>query len=472
MDEGIMRTNLIDDTAEKLILGLMLSGKIDIGHVMETLDEDDFSLPDAHNVYSTMKEMYGRGERALDEVTVSERLAEKGQLEKVGGRARLINYQTAIPLSALQDADIDTYMNIVKEKSLRRKLNSAGRKLVELSSSSEANPSETLGKAELELMQIGSSVAKDRKEISEVLEESFKRLLELNAGKIPEGSITTGFHGIDDILNTINPSDFIVIGARPAMGKTALALNIMNNVAEQTPVAFFSLEMSAEELGSRMILSASGVTSEDIRHGLVNITGIDRMQNAVKKLSSAPIYIDDRSPMDIAAILSSARKLKAEKGIGLIIIDYLQLLKGFSRKDGRQQEVSDISRALKLLAREINVPIIALSQLNRLLESRNDKRPQMSDIRESGSLEQDADAVLFLYRDEYYNPDSPDKGVTEVIVSKHRKGRTGTAKLYFDANTTHFFDLAHEEIRVQRKHELEQWGERSNKEDIDAPPTY
>lgn len=436
---------LRDDLAEQAVICWLLNGKADMDIAMDALTEDDFGRQDTRAAFLAMKEMYIEGQSRFDEITVSQRLREMGLYDKSGGTAQLYRMQTAVP-SLDPCPDIAEHIAILKDKAARRAVFAAGRKLQDAAKSDESPLMDSIGEVEREIFRIGQHGQSEKADIASIMQASLSGLMDAYEGKSPEGSIRTGFHDLDRMLGCIGPTDFVVIGARPSMGKTAMALNIMENVAmkQEKATAFFSLEMSKEQLGTRMICSYSGVPAEKIRNGEIGSEEISALGNAAKEISSAPIELRDNAPMTAAALVASARQMKAEKNIGLIIVDYLQLMAGDRRDSSRQQEVSDISCSLKNLAKEIKVPVIALSQLNRGVESREDKRPRMSDIRESGSLEQDADIIIFLYRDEYYYSDSDDKGVAEVIISKHRNGSTGTVRLMFSKEITRFCDLAAE----------------------------
>ena len=445
---------LQDTDTEEAILGLMMIKGTELADiVMERLTEDDFTMPENRMVFSAIKEMLIEGQTKFDELTVSQRLMEKNQYQDVGGKVRLTGLQSKVPYPVPNKDEVNSYINILRDKTLRRNMFTAGAELQKAAHSLDVKPFDGISITEKTLMDLSNSSDGIVQDTATVMQNALEYILGLYNGKPPEGSIVTGIKGLDSILTAIYPTDFVIIGARPSMGKTAFATNILENVAlnQRKYVVLYSLEMSAKQIGARMIFSQSGISSERVRRGELGEAEFSLLEGAMAKLQKAPILIDDRAPLDIANIISRSRKLKAEKNLGLIIIDYLQLMTGVRGTDGRQQEVSDISRALKLLAKELNVPIVALSQLNRSLEMRNDKRPQMSDLRESGSLEQDADIILFLYRDDYYHPDTQEQNITEAIVAKHRNGKLGTAKMYFAKDTTHFYDLQSNENETQQE---------------------
>lgn len=435
---------LQDTDTEAAILGILLlehGAGADI--IMEQLSEADFTGTENRIIFEAIRDMFLAGQTDFNEITVDQKLKEKGQSQTVGGKIRLTNLQAKAPYPLPEKDDIQGYVDILKEKTMRRSMYEAGAALQKAAHAPEVKPLDGISLAEHSLMDISTQGDRKAADTPAVMDEAFSYLVDMYNSKPPEGAITTGIHGLDEILTSINPTDFMIIGARPAMGKTAFAANILENVAlkQGKYVCLYSLEMSSAQIGARMLLSQSGISSERLRQGNLSSTDMMILEDTRDKLKTAPLFIDDRVPLDISTIISRSRKLKAEKNLGLIIIDYLQLMTGARGNDGRQQEVSDISRSLKMLAKELKIPVIALSQLNRSLEARNDKRPQMSDLRESGSLEQDADIVVFLYRDDYYHPDTQEQGVTEAIVAKHRNGPIGTVKMLFNKDTTHFCDL-------------------------------
>ena len=452
---------LQDTDAEEAILGLMMIRGTELADiVMERLAEEDFTMPENRMVFAAIKEMLVEGQTKFDELTIGQRLIEKKQFQDVGGKVRLVNLQSKVPYPVPNRDEVSSYISILKDKTLRRNMFTAGAELQKAAHSMDVRPFDGISTAEKTLMDLSNSSDSKVLDTATVMQDALEYIMGLYNGKPPEGSIKTGIKGLDDILTAIHPADFVIIGARPSMGKTAFATNIMENVAlkQGKYVVLYSLEMSGQQIGARMIFSQSGISSEQVRRGELGEGEFTMLEEAMESLKKAPILIDDRAPLDMANIIARTRKLKAEKNLGLVIIDYLQLMTGARGTDGRQQEVSDISRSLKLLAKELNVPIIALSQLNRSLEMRNDKRPQMSDLRESGSLEQDADIILFLYRDDYYHPDTEEQNITEAIVAKHRNGKLGTAKMYFSKDTTHFFDLSPDETSSENAPQKEKVG--------------
>ncbi|MDU2095699.1 MAG: replicative DNA helicase [Negativicoccus succinicivorans] len=382
----------------------------------------------------------------VDVLTVTEELRRMGQLDNVGG----VSYVTDLPNHLVSSLDVERHAQIVLEKARLRRLILAADTIAGEAYAGEGEVTDIVDAAERRILE----VAKDERRqemtaIGEIVQGQLDDIANKYTNKSGITGLPTGFSGFDNITSGLQPSDLILVAARPSMGKTALTLNIAQHVAlkEHKNVAFFSLEMSQEQLGLRMICSTALVDSQKLRTG--RITSQDewsRIMQAATALYDAPLFIDDTPGITVAEMRSKARRLQAEKGLDLIIVDYLQLMQGGQGRrqaENRQQEISEISRSLKSLARELKVPVIALSQLSRSVESRQVKRPMLSDLRESGSLEQDADIVAFLYREGYYQQEIEDssKNITEVIIAKHRNGATGTIQLYFHGQWTRFVDM-------------------------------
>lgn len=425
-----------------------LLGSVLISNTQETMDEvtsiisaDDFYRTAHKDIYMSMLELY-KNNSNIDSVTLIDQLNKNKKLEKVGGIAYITNLCNYVP----SFKNCVNYANIVKEKAIQRKLFNAGNLITVLATESK-DINETLAEAEKIMFDISKSSSNDDtiQEPMARMMETFKSLEE-RSNNHEEGKclgVDAGYKDLNKILGGFQKSDLVILGARPAMGKTAFALNIATKCAVKfnKPVAIFSLEMSKQQLDERL-LGALGCTDlQKIREGNLNNKDWERLTKAFDMLSKSPLYVNDEPYLTPQILKRRARRLKREKDIQLIIIDYLQLMAGDRRTENKQQEVSEISRQLKLLARELDIPIIALSQLSRGLEARQDKRPIMSDIRESGAIEQDADVIMFLYRDEYYNENSQDKNIAEVIISKHRKGATGTVKMYYHKEFCAFADL-------------------------------
>jgi len=426
--------------AEQSVLGSMLIDKEVIPIVMEILKPEDFYRPDHREIYDVIIELFDRAQ-PIDLITVSERLKLHGKLELTGGLEYLSNIATAVPTTA----NVKNYSKIVEEKALLRRLIRASSDIVDLGFNATEEVTFILDKAEqgiFDILQKRSS--QGFVPIKDVLVDTFNKLEELYNNKGNITGIPTGFADLDFKTSGLHNSDLILIAARPAMGKTALALNLAQNAAVHSgvPVAVFSLEMSKDQLVNRMLSSEAMVDGSKMRSGKLEDNDWQKVAKALGPLSEAPIFIDDTPGVSITEIRAKCRRLKLEHNLGLVIIDYLQLMSGSrSKSENRQQEISEISRSLKILAKEINVPVITLSQLSRAPETRTDHRPILSDLRESGAIEQDADIVMFLYRDDYYNPETDKKNIAELILAKHRNGSTGTIELVWLGQYTKFANL-------------------------------
>ena len=431
--------------AEQAVLGAMLIDKEAIAKATEVLSADDF-YREAHRViFSAMLELYNKNE-AVDMVTVTEILKRDNKLEDIGG----IAYITSLANVVLTAANVKYHAEIVAEKSVLRQLVRVSTEIAAMGYEANDDVGTLLDTAESRILEISNRKKKaDFTPINDILMESVQSIESLLQNKGGLTGIPAGFADLDKLTSGLHPSDFIILAARPSMGKTALALNIVQNVAlrahkavggEPRSVAFFSLEMSKEQLVNRMLCAEAGIDSQRLRVGEMHDEDWTHLWDACDTMSRAKIYIDDTAGITAMDMRSRARRLKAEHGLDLIVVDYLQLMQGSGKRNNsgdRQQEVSEISRSLKALARELDVPVLALSQLSRSVESRQVKRPMLSDLRESGSLEQDADIVAFLYREDYYNPETENKH-TELIIAKHRNGPVDTVNLFFQKQFTKF----------------------------------
>lgn len=431
--------------AEQAVLGAMLIDKEAIAKATEVLSADDF-YREAHRViFSAMLELYNKNE-AVDMVTVTEILKRDNKLEDIGG----IAYITSLANVVLTAANVKYHADIVAEKSVLRQLVRVSTEIAAMGYEANEDVGTLLDTAESRILEISNRKKKnDFTAINDILMDSVQSIESLLQNKGGLTGLPAGFADLDKLTSGLHPSDFIILAARPSMGKTALALNIVQNVAlrahkviggEPRSVAFFSLEMSKEQLVNRMLCAEAGIDSQRLRVGEMHDEDWTHLWDACDKMSRAKIYIDDTAGITAMDMRSRARRLKAEHGLDLIVVDYLQLMQGSGKRNNsgdRQQEVSEISRSLKALARELDVPVLALSQLSRSVESRQVKRPMLSDLRESGSLEQDADIVAFLYREDYYNPETENKH-TELIIAKHRNGPVDTVNLFFQKQFTKF----------------------------------
>ena len=429
-----------DIEAEQAVLGSMLTDKDAVVDAVEILKPDDFYRQDNKIIYEAILNLYNRAE-PIDIITVKSELVSIGKFENVGG----LEYLAILPDKVPTTANVDKYINIVEEKAILRNLIKTANELITLGYAETEEVDAIMDQAEKRIFEIaqnknqkGFSVLKD------VLVESFAEIEKLYNQKEAITGIPTGFADLDYKTAGLHNSDLILIAARPAMGKSAFALNIATNAAMQAkvPVALFNLEMSKSQLVNRILCSEAMVDSNKIRTGKIEEDDWVKLASALGPLSEAPIYIDDTPGITVTEIRAKCRKLKLEKNIGLVVIDYLQLIQASGRKNSsREQEISEISRSLKILAKELDIPVVALSQLSRAAEARQDHRPMLSDLRESGAIEQDADIVMFLYRDDYYNPDSEKKNIAEVILAKHRAGSTGTIELLWLGNYTKFVNI-------------------------------
>lgn len=428
--------------AEQAVLGAMLIKKEAIAEASQILKPEDFYREAHRLVFENMLSLFNRNE-AVDLITVTEELRKNGQLEKAGGIAFVTSLANAVPTAA----NIEYHARIVKEKSHLRSLINAATEIAALAYEDTDDVVELMDRSEKLILEAAAQQNSNAfVPIKEILLSTFARIEKLYESKGGLTGLSSGFKDLDKLTSGLQASDLILVAARPSMGKTAFTLNIATHVAvrEKKPVAFFSLEMSKEQLVQRMLCAEGGIDSQRLRIGQLEDEDWTRLISAADRLNSAPIFIDDTPGITIMELRSKARRLKAEHDLQLIVIDYLQLMQGRSNKNGdnRQQEISEISRSLKALARELNVPVIALSQLSRSVESRQVKKPMLSDLRESGSLEQDADIVMFLYREDYYDPDTDQKNITDVIIAKHRNGPVDTIQLFFHKQFTKFADLS------------------------------
>ena len=429
-----------DVEAEQAVIGSMLTDKDAVIAAIEALREEDFYREDNRIIYSAMLSLYNRAE-PIDIITVKAELEQLGKFEQVGG----YGYLTELPEKVPTTVNVAKYIKIVEEKSTLRRLIRTANEIVDLGYDPTEDVDDIMENAEKKIFNIMQDKnQKGYSPIKDILVDSFTQLEELYNRKQHITGVPTGFTELDYKTAGFHGSDLILIAARPAMGKSAFSLNIATNAAVKAnvPVVLFSLEMSKEQMVNRILCSEAMVDSNKVRTGKLDEDDWVKLAGAIGPLSEAEIYIDDTPGISITEIRTKCRKLKLEKNIGMVIIDYLQLVQGTNRRNGsREQEISEISRSLKILAKEIGVPVIALSQLSRAVEQRPDHRPMLSDLRESGAIEQDADIVMFLYRDDYYNKDSEKKDIAEVIIAKHRGGSTGTIELLWLGSYTKFVNL-------------------------------
>ena len=429
-----------DIEAEQAILGCMLTDRDSVIAAIEVLKEDAFYREDNKAIYAAILSLYSKNE-PIDIITVKAELIETGSFERVGG----LEYLASLPERVPTTANVDKYIKIVEEKAMLRNLIGSANELIAIGYDETEDEDRIMDMAEKKIFDLAQKKnTKGYTAIKDVLVETFAKLEELYNSKGQLSGTPSGFKDYDLKTSGLHDSDLVIVAARPAMGKSAFAINIATNVALQAKkgVAIFNLEMSKDQVGNRILCSEALVDSNKVRTGQLDDEDWVKLASTLTRLSEAPIYIDDTAGISIMEIRAKCRKLKIEKDIGLVVIDYLQLIQGSGKKNAsREQEISEISRSLKILAKELHIPVIALSQLSRSVEKRDDKRPMLSDLRESGSIEQDADQVIFIYRDDYYNEDSEKKNVAEIILAKHRGGSTGTVDLAWLPSYTKFANL-------------------------------
>jgi len=425
--------------AEASLLGALIIDSEAIVKIADRLSPSDFFDKRHERIYEAIVKLYDH-HQAIDVLTLTDQLKGSGYLDSIGGPAYLTELTNFVPTAT----HVEQYADIVAQKALRRKLIAASRQITGLGYDESKQLTELIEEAETSLFNVSQQhIKQDVISLEAILAASFDRLDELHKDKSKIRGVPTGFKDLDNVLAGLQRSDLVVLAARPSMGKTALALNIAHNVAVKSgePVLIFSLEMSKEQLVDRLLSMESGVDAWALRTGNLTDADFEKIGQAMGTLSEAPMYIDDTPSITVSDLRTKARREAHRRSLGLIVVDYLQLMSGGSRFSGefnRVQEVSDISRALKGIARELNVPILALSQLNRSVENRSPQIPQLADLRDSGSIEQDADVVMFIYREEFYNPETDRKRLTDVLIKKHRNGPIGGVELYSEFEKQRF----------------------------------
>lgn len=427
--------------AEQSVLGALLIDKEAVFKISNVLQPEDFYRDDHKEIYRAILALNEK-RTPVDLVTMTEELRQSKKLDSAGG----VVYLTSLANQVLSAAHIVEHAEIVSQKSILRRLIKTATRIIEESYDEKGDVGGIIDKSEQALFSVSERfVTNDFLPIKDVLSETFERINELHENKGQLRGVTSGFKDLDNLLAGFQKSDLVILAARPSMGKTSLALNIALNSARdaKVPVGIFSLEMSRDQLVDSLLTIEAGIDSWRLRTGNLREDDFSKINYAMGILSESPIYIDDSPLMTVMDIRAKARRLQAESGLGIIIVDYLQLIdsKNSGGDSNRVQEVSEISRSLKALARELKVPVVALSQLSRAVESRPDKRPMLSDLRESGSIEQDADVVMFIYREDYYDPDTDKKGITQILIRKHRNGPIGEIDLYFHPEFRRFITL-------------------------------
>lgn len=429
--------------AEQSVLGGILLENSAMNRALEILSSARDFYSEAHRkIFEAIRELSDRNE-PIDLITLSNALKDKNMLDSVGGTAYLASLVDNVPSAA----NVANYAKIVKEKAILRGLISSATEIIDNCFETNSDVDNILDRAEHSIFEISENkVRQNFAPIKDIVKDSFRSIEELYSRQQLITGVPTGFEKIDDLTAGLQKSELIIIAGRPSMGKTAFALNIALNVATetQTPVAIFSLEMSKEQLAFRLLSSQARVDAQRLRKGFLGETDWPKLTTAAGRLSEAPLYIDDTAAITVLEMKAKSRRLKADVGLGLVVVDYIQLMRSGNTRDSREQEISEISRSLKALAKELKVPVVALSQLNRQVESRPNRRPQMADLRESGAIEQDADVIAFIYRDEVYNKsdDNIDKGIAEIIIAKQRNGPTDIVKLAFIDKYTRFENLS------------------------------
>ena len=426
--------------AEMAVLGSMLLDEEAIATAVETLDRNFFYKDSHQRIFQAISDLYAAN-KAVDLITLTNALKGDGSLDSIGG----VSYLTSLANSVPTSANIGHYVSIVKEKSILRSLINSATKIVSFCYESDGNVSEVVDNAEKLIFDISERKAQGSYiHLKEIVKDSIETIDTLYRKKAHVTGIPTGFIDFDIKTAGLQKSDLIIVAGRPSMGKSSLALGMVEHagIAEKIPTAIFSLEMSKEQIVQRMLCSHARVDAQKVRTGYLATSDWPRLTAAAGKLSEAPIFIDDTPGISVMELRAKARRLKAQQDVKLIVLDYMQLMRGSSGIESRQQEISEISRSLKALARELNIPIVAISQLSRAVESRTDHRPQLSDLRESGAIEQDADVVVLLLREEYYTQTSENQGIAEVIIAKQRNGPVGSLKLAFIKEYTSFQNIA------------------------------
>jgi len=421
--------------AEESVLGSVMLSPEAANVALETIRPEDFYKPAHQVIFEAVVGLFD-GNQPIDAITVADALRRTNQLERIGGVGYLTTLLDGVPTTS----NVDYYAAIVDEAAARRRLMRAGSAVGGFAMETDRPIHEVLDAAEQEVYRVSEhKIGDGLSRVGPMLQATLERIEELGTQGGDITGLPTGFRDLDRMLAGLHPANLVVIAGRPAMGKSALALNIAQSAAEQDhPVAVFTLEMSREEVVQRLLSSMAGVDSHKLRTGQLGPELWQRVVRETSRLYQMPFYVDDSSDLTVTAIRAKCRRLAHKHGLDLVVVDYLQLMQGGARAENRQQEIADISRSLKNLARELHVPIIGVSQLNRALEQRENKRPRLGDLRESGAIEQDADIVVFIYRDEYYNPGGDQPGLAEVNIAKHRSGATGTVMMNFAAEFTRF----------------------------------
>jgi replicative DNA helicase len=432
-DGGIVPPHSLE--AEESVLGAIMLSAEAANIALEKLRAEDFYKPAHEQIFEAVVALFD-GNQPIDAITVADHLRRNGRLERIGGVGFITRLLDGVPTTS----NVGYYAEIVEETSARRRLLEASGAVGRIALQTDRDIDDVLDSAEAEIFKVADRTVGDGlAPVGPMLEATLEKIEELGTRGDEVTGLSTGFKDLDAKLAGLHPANLVVVAARPSMGKSALALNICQNIAERgDPVAVFTLEMSREEVVHRLLSSMAGVDSHKLRTGQLSPELWQRVVREASKLYQMPLFVDDSPDLTVTSIRAKCRRLLRKQGLGLVVVDYLQLMQGPARSESRQQEIADISRSLKNLARELHIPIIAVSQLNRQLEARENKRPRLGDLRESGAIEQDADIVMFIYRDEYYNPGGDEPGLAEINVAKHRAGATGNVLMNFAAEFTRF----------------------------------
>ncbi len=425
--------------AEKALLGALMLDPDGITKVIDLLLPEDFYKISHQKIYSTMRDLFEKKE-PIDLLTLTQRLEEKRELENVGGASYLGELISQVPTPS----HILHYSKLIKEKKILRDLIKASEEISKLAFSQEKDIDLILDEAESKIFSISQkNLTQEFSPLKEELESAFSRIERIHSQKEALRGVTTGFPSLDEILAGFQNGDLILLAARPSLGKSALSLDLARACAlkEKKPVGIFSLEMSKEQVVDRLIAAEAGVSLWKLRTGKLSEEDFSRLQEAFDRLSQSPIFIEDSAITTILQMRAAARRLQAQMGLGLLIVDYLQLITPRNEKESTVQQITEISRGLKSLAKELNIPVLAISQLSRAVEHRSDQKPRLSDLRESGSLEQDSDVVLFIWREDKVNPSTVRKNIADIIIAKHRNGPVGSVELYFDEETISFKEI-------------------------------
>ena len=439
-NEVVNKVQPNDTLAEQAVLGSMLSDKDAVQTALETLKPEDFYREDNKEIFAAMEDIYSVG-KEVDIITVGEQLKLRGTLERVGGTQNLATLIDNVPTTS----NVARYVEIVKQKALSRSIIKVNNDILKVAYDQTEDVDAILEQAEKNIFEIAQNRnTKDYAIMKDILITTLDNIEKMQNKKTRLSGMESGFYDLDEKISGLNNSDLIIVAARPAMGKSAFVLNIATYVAmhNKVPVMVFNLEMSKEQLANRILSGEAEVDNKKIANGDLSPDEYVKVAEGMNRLAGTQLYIDDSSVLSPSEIRAKCRKAKLEKNTGLVIVDYLQLMEAKSPSGSRQQEISEISRGLKILAKELDVPVIALSQLSRATEARADHKPMLSDLRESGSIEQDADIVLFIHRDDYYDQESENKNTAEIIVAKNRHGETGTVKLGWEGKYTRFSNLA------------------------------